>query len=146
MVEDGLTDLDQILKERITPLTPDRDVAKAALERIKSRSTASKIDPKLIERFERAMRENITTDGIPFRKAYIQAVVDRIEVDDHAIRIFGDKATLEQVIAASSCHCRRMFAVLYGKGAPLGIKFQTLMLLKYWHNVESATGLTETPR
>jgi hypothetical protein len=38
----------------------------------------------------------ITTDGIPFRKAYIQTVVDRIEVDDHAIRILGDKAALEQ--------------------------------------------------
>jgi hypothetical protein len=31
MVEDGLTDLD-VLKEHITSLTPDRDVAKTALE------------------------------------------------------------------------------------------------------------------
>lgn len=45
------------------------------------------------------MRENITTGVIPFREAYIQAVVDRVEVDDHAIRIIGDKATLEQVVA-----------------------------------------------
>jgi site-specific DNA recombinase len=45
------------------------------------------------------MQDNITTGGIPFRKAYIQAVVDRVEVDDHAIRIIGDKATLEQVAA-----------------------------------------------
>jgi site-specific DNA recombinase len=33
------------------------------------------------------------------RKAYIQAVVDRVEVDDHTIRIIDDKATLEQVVA-----------------------------------------------
>lgn len=45
------------------------------------------------------MRENITSGPIPFRKAYIKAVVDRVEVDDHAIRIMGDKATLEEVIA-----------------------------------------------
>ena len=45
------------------------------------------------------MRQNITTGPIPFRKAYIKSVVDRIEVDDHAIRIIGDQATLEQVIA-----------------------------------------------
>jgi len=29
-------------------------------------------------------------------------VVDRIEVDDHAIRIIGDEATLEQVIVGST--------------------------------------------
>jgi site-specific DNA recombinase len=62
----------------------------------------SKIDPELLERFGRAMRENIINGGIPFRKAYIQAVVDPVEVDDHAIRIFGDKATLEQVVAGQA--------------------------------------------
>src|SRR5712692_3483235 len=31
----------------------------------------------------------------------IESVVDRIEVDDHAIRIIGDEATLEQVIVGS---------------------------------------------
>ncbi len=33
------------------------------------------------------MRQKITTGPIPFRKAYIKSVVDRIEVDDQAIRI-----------------------------------------------------------
>lgn len=46
------------------------------------------------------MRQNITTGPIQFRKAYIQSVVDRIAVDDHAIRIIGDQETLEQVVAA----------------------------------------------
>ena len=95
----GLTDLDEILKERIASLKLDRDRAKTALDRIRHRSPANNIDPEVIERFGRIMRENITTGGIPFRKAYIQAVVDRVEVDDHAIRIIGDKATLEQVVA-----------------------------------------------
>ena len=102
MVEDGLTDLDDILKERITSLKLDRDRAKSALERIRHRLPAIKLDPEVIERFGRAMRQNITTGGIPFRKAYIQAVVDRVEVDDHAIRIIGDKATLEQVVAGQA--------------------------------------------
>ena len=75
MVEDGLTDLDEILKERITSLKLDRDRAKTALDRIRHRLPASSIPPEIIERFGRAMRENITTGGIPFRKAYIQAVV-----------------------------------------------------------------------
>jgi hypothetical protein len=87
------------LKERIASLKLDRDRAKTALDRIRHRSPANNIDPEVIERFGRIMRENITTGGIPFRKAYIQAVVDRVEVDDHAIRIIGDKAALEQVVA-----------------------------------------------
>ena len=32
------------------------------------------------------MRENMTSGDVPFRKAYIQSVVDRIEVDDDFIR------------------------------------------------------------
>jgi hypothetical protein len=39
---------------------------------------------------------------IPFWKAYIQSVVDRIKIDVHITRIIGDKATLEQVIAGSA--------------------------------------------
>jgi hypothetical protein len=44
-------------------------------------------------------------------KTYIQALTDRSEVDDHAIRIFGDKATLEQVDAgqASAVAGSRLF-------------------------------------
>jgi site-specific DNA recombinase len=45
------------------------------------------------------MRENITSGTIPLRKACIQTVVDRIDVDDHAVRIIGDKSTLEQAVA-----------------------------------------------
>ncbi|ARQ00093.1 hypothetical protein [Pseudorhodoplanes sinuspersici] len=48
------------------------------------------------------MHENIPSGEIPFRKADSQSVVDRIAVDDHAIRIIGDKATLEQVVAGAA--------------------------------------------
>jgi hypothetical protein len=43
------------------------------------------------------MSENITTGEIPFRKAYIRSLVDRIEIDDHVVRIIGDKATRPSV-------------------------------------------------
>ncbi len=103
MVEDGVTDLDNILKDRIASLKLDRDRAKAALERIKSQAAApTAFDSEAIERFGRAMRDNIATGEIPFRKAYIQSVVDRIEVDDGVVRIIGDKSTLEQAIAGKA--------------------------------------------
>jgi hypothetical protein len=37
------------------------------------------------------MRENIQSGNTPFRKAYIQAVVDGIEVDDGVVRMIEDK-------------------------------------------------------
>ena len=99
MVEDGMTDLDDILKERLAALKLDRDRAKAALDRIRinERPEAS-IAPDLVERFGRLMRENVTAGEIPFRKAWIQSIVDRVEVDDHVIRIIGDKSNLEHAI------------------------------------------------
>ena len=48
------------------------------------------------------VQENIRSGEIPFRKAYILSVVDRIEVDDGVVRIIGDKATLEQAIAGKA--------------------------------------------
>jgi site-specific DNA recombinase len=99
MVENGLTELDDILKDRIAALKSDRDQAVEALARIKLRPKLHSFNAQAIERFGKIMRDNITSGPIPFRKAYIKSVIDRIEVDDHAIRIIGDKATLEQVIA-----------------------------------------------
>ena len=103
MVEDGVTDLDDLLKERVGALKHDRDRAKAALDRIReTRSSAISFDPETVERFGRLMRENITNGAIPFRKAYLQAIVERIEVDDHVVRIVGNTATLEQAIAGGA--------------------------------------------
>jgi hypothetical protein len=49
--------------------------------------TSSGIILMLVEMTKRT--SNITTGPIPFRKACIKSVVDRIEVDDDAIRIIG---------------------------------------------------------
>lgn len=103
MVEDGIAELDDILKERIASLKLDRERAGTALDRIKAQAAPpTSFDPAVIERFGRAMRENITSGETPFRKAYLQAVIDRVEVDDGVVRIIGDKSTLEQAVAGLS--------------------------------------------
>jgi site-specific DNA recombinase len=57
LVEDGLMDLDDVLKDRLNTLKADRDRASPALERAKEHSISRiEIDPGLIER--RMMREN----------------------------------------------------------------------------------------
>ncbi len=40
------------------------------------------------------MREHFSTGSVPFRKAYMQSLVDVIEVDDRQIRIKGSKDVL----------------------------------------------------
>jgi len=45
------------------------------------------------------MRENLDNGDTQARKAFLQSVISQIEVDDHKVRIIGDKATLATVIA-----------------------------------------------
>ena len=47
------------------------------------------------------MLEKLTTGDIPFRKAYLGSLIDRIEVDDREVRIVGRKEVLEQTVLAS---------------------------------------------
>lgn len=76
MVEDGIAEMDDILKERIAVLKLDRERNKAALDRIKANvAPAAGIASDMIERFGRAIRENITTGEIPFRKAYLKSII-----------------------------------------------------------------------
>ena len=102
LVEDGVTDLDEVLKIRLADIKADRDQARNALDRIKGQSPAARIDRAKIERFDSLMRQNITTGDIPFRKAYLRSFIDAVEVDDRVIRIHGSKSSLEQAVIASS--------------------------------------------
>jgi hypothetical protein len=102
LVEDGLTDLDEVLKDRLNILKTGRDQAKAALERAKEHSASQiQIDPGLIERFGRIMHESFSVGSVPFRKAYLRSLIDVIEVDDHQVRVRGNKDLLEKAVLAS---------------------------------------------
>lgn len=102
LVEDGMTDLDEVLKDRLNTLKAERDRASAALDRARPNAGSPiQIDPALIEQFGRTMRENFTTGSVPFRKAYLQSLIDVIEVDDEQIRIKGSKDVLERAVLAS---------------------------------------------
>jgi site-specific DNA recombinase len=109
LVEDGLTDLDEVLKDRLANLKTDRDRAKVALDATKSRiASAVYIDPALIERFGRSMREKFTVGSIPFRKAYLQSLIDVVEVDDDQIRVKGKEAL--ETCCPCGAGCRTRFA------------------------------------
>lgn len=102
LVEDGLAEIDTVLKDRLEALKADRDRAKAALDRAKQQAVSPiVIDPALIEQFSRTMREKFTSGSVPFRKAYLQSLIDAVEVDDHQIRIKGRTDVLEKAVLAS---------------------------------------------
>jgi site-specific DNA recombinase len=44
------------------------------------------------------VREKVTNGAIPFRRAYLRAVIDQVEVDDAEIRIHGRKSVLERLV------------------------------------------------
>lgn len=70
MVEEGVIDLDEILKDRLKTLKEERERAAAALDRIRvAERWPKEIAPELIERFGRLMRQNVAAGEIPFRKA-----------------------------------------------------------------------------
>jgi site-specific DNA recombinase len=101
MVEDGVADMDSILKDRIAALRSDRDTAHAAAVRARGANRRPIIIPgERITAFSALMHERLTTGEIPFRKAYLGAIIDRIVVDDHHIRICGRKEVLEQAVFA----------------------------------------------
>ena len=47
------------------------------------------------------MQEHFITGSVPFRKAYMQSLIDVIVVDDRQIRIKGSKDVLEKAVLAS---------------------------------------------
>ncbi len=57
-----MTDLDEILKDRLNTLKAERDRANAALDRARPYAGSPiLIDPALIEQFGRTMRESFST-------------------------------------------------------------------------------------
>jgi site-specific DNA recombinase len=99
LVEDGVTDADEVLKDRLNELKADRDRAKAALERAKEHSAPQgHIDPALIERFGHTLCENFRNGSVPFRKAYLQSLIDVVEIDESP-----DTDQGAQGIARKSC-------------------------------------------
>jgi hypothetical protein len=56
---------------------------------------------ELIERFGRLLRENVASRAIPREKAWLQAIVDRVEAEMNVIRIVADKTNLDTALARS---------------------------------------------
>jgi hypothetical protein len=85
LVEDGVTDLDEVLKVRLADIKADRDRARSVMERIKGQSPAARI----------ATGENRALRVADARKhhqqAYLRWFIDAVEVGDSVIRMHGSR-------------------------------------------------------
>jgi site-specific DNA recombinase len=101
LIEDGVAEMDDLLKERITTLKADRDRSREALARARGNVKAkSEVTEEAVAKFGVLMRQRIQEGGTPARKAWLSSLIDRIEVDSHTIRLFGKKDVLEQCVMA----------------------------------------------
>ncbi len=90
---------DETLKDRIAAIKTERDIAQVTLDRALTELRPEvRITQDKIAAFTTIMRENIRNGPIPFRRAYLRAMIDNVEVDDTEIRIHGRKTILERLV------------------------------------------------
>ena len=100
LVEEGVAEMDDLLKERITTLKAARDRSKEAFNRARSGVQARcEVSAEAAARFGLLMRGRVLEGDTPARKAWIGAIVDRIEVDQGSVRILGRRDVLEHAVA-----------------------------------------------
>ncbi|MBC9880077.1 recombinase family protein [Bradyrhizobium sp. INPA01-394B] len=99
-IEDGIVELDDILRERTAALKAQRERAKAALDHARAQcGMAAAINAEKIDAFARLMNAKLDAGDTNARKGYINSIIDAVEVDDQAIRIIGSKDILQAAIA-----------------------------------------------
>ena len=87
----------------LSVLNQERDLALASLERLVEQTAVQKnVTPDKVTAFSKLMREKIRSGDTQTRKAWLGSVISRIEVDDDAIRVIGEKPVLAAALAAQN--------------------------------------------
>ena len=90
---------DATLKERVATAKNERDIAQVALDRALAETRPeSRITQEKIAKFVEVMQANVLTGETPFRRAYIRAMTDEVEVYNAEIRIIGRRTVLERLM------------------------------------------------
>ena len=101
-IEAGIAGLDDpALKDRIEGLRAIRDQARADAERAQALldSTGAKaVTPQMVRTFAKAARQRIRLEGGGYRRDYVRALAQRVEVAQGEVRIIGSKTRLLQTL------------------------------------------------
>jgi site-specific DNA recombinase len=101
-IEDGVVDAtDSNLKGRLAELRRVRDAASGDVKRAEARTgpAPATLTPELVKRFGAEARKRLRDREGGFRRHYVQAVVQRVEVADDEIRVCGSPERLLQAIS-----------------------------------------------
>ena len=104
-IENGVTDLSGLmLKDRITELKVIRDQARADAERAEGaiERQGPTITTQSIKTFARTARKRMRIEGGGYRRDYLRALAQRVEVDAKELRIMGSKSELLRTLVAAS--------------------------------------------
>ena len=104
-IENGVTDLsDLMLKDRIAELKAIRDQAHADIARAEGAMGRQGpiVTPQSIKTFARTARKRMRTENGGYRRDYLRALAQRVEVDAQELRIMGSKSELLRTLVAAS--------------------------------------------
>ena len=104
-IENGVTDLsDMMLKDRIAELKTIRDQARADAERAEGaiERQGPIITTQSIKVFARTARKRMRSESGGYRRDYLRALAQRVEVDAAELRIMGSKSELLRTLVAAS--------------------------------------------
>lgn len=91
--------VDNEIKSRIALRRGEIAKVNAELERLQApRSGRDEFSHEKLAQFGQPIAENITNGPIPFRKGYLRALLDRVEVDDGVVRLIGNAHVLAKAI------------------------------------------------
>ena len=103
LVEEGVAEMDDVLKERISTLKGDRDRSREALTRAQGNVKAkAEVTAESVAHYGQLVRNSLQSGDTSARKALLSTIVDRIEVDAGKVRVQGRKDVLEQCVIAAA--------------------------------------------
>jgi site-specific DNA recombinase len=104
-IENGVTDLSNLmLKDRIAELKAIRDQARADTERAEGaiNRQGPTITTQSIKAFARTARKRMRIESGGYRRHYLRALAQRVEVDAQELRITGSKSEQQRTLVAAS--------------------------------------------
>ena len=83
----------------MSAIKTERDIAQTAFDRaVAEMRPEARVTEDKIAAFVEVMRQNVLTGDTSFRRSYLRAVIDKVEVDDTEIRIHGRRTVLERLV------------------------------------------------
>jgi site-specific DNA recombinase len=103
-IENGVADLsDPMLRDRIGELKATRDQARLDAERAENaiERAGPTITPEALKIFARTARKRMRTESGGYRREYLRALAQRVEVDQKELRITGSKSVLLRTLVVA---------------------------------------------